>query len=319
MRTFFKILSVAFVVMICIVHSHAISSEQAEIYYQYLRVQGYPIVCLNEQGEQVPMLLYKGTNYIPIRTTGEWMGKTVSWNGKTNTISLSGSIDPTYHTKSAKKSYNYDEHFDKIDITLAPQIVVLVDGKIQNFYDANGSVVYPLISHGTTYLPLRSIGKLTGMEIAWRQTFYSTGGAQLMYLRTPLTSDQKAECESYLSGLEKRLSFFEYILYHDIQDVLRDSPEQVSVEYWKTTLPRLRQAFNAIKDYAPPTVPLLEYGYQEMCVTSQLYDSELDLATQALEQGDLNQVSNMCFASGVSLGDNVAYMQNVYYQPNTKN
>ncbi len=45
------------------------------------------------KGNAVHPLLNNGTNYLPVRAIGELMGKTVSWNGQTRTISLTGN-DP---------------------------------------------------------------------------------------------------------------------------------------------------------------------------------------------------------------------------------
>lgn len=41
------------------------------------------------QGNPVYVLLNSGTNYLPVRAIGELMGKAVSWNGQTRTITLS--------------------------------------------------------------------------------------------------------------------------------------------------------------------------------------------------------------------------------------
>ena len=42
------------------------------------------------QGKAVYPVLYQGTNYLPVRAIGELMGKSVSWNGATRTITLTG-------------------------------------------------------------------------------------------------------------------------------------------------------------------------------------------------------------------------------------
>ena len=41
-------------------------------------------------GKTVYPLLYQGSTYLPIRAIGELMGKRVDWDGKTNTVTLSG-------------------------------------------------------------------------------------------------------------------------------------------------------------------------------------------------------------------------------------
>lgn len=43
-------------------------------------------------GNRVYPLLYTGSTYLPIRAIGELMGKTVSWDGTTKTVTLSGSL-----------------------------------------------------------------------------------------------------------------------------------------------------------------------------------------------------------------------------------
>ena len=45
-------------------------------------------------GQTVSPLLYNGSIYLPIRAIGEIMGKTVSWNGNTDTVTLTGDTDP---------------------------------------------------------------------------------------------------------------------------------------------------------------------------------------------------------------------------------
>lgn len=45
----------------------------------------------NVNGQKVDPALYNGSIYLPIRAIGEIMGKTVSWDGTTQTVSISGS------------------------------------------------------------------------------------------------------------------------------------------------------------------------------------------------------------------------------------
>lgn len=48
----------------------------------------------NEQGNTVHPMLHSGSTYLPIRAIGELMGKTVSWNGQTKTITLAAPEAP---------------------------------------------------------------------------------------------------------------------------------------------------------------------------------------------------------------------------------
>ena len=53
-------------------------------------VDGTKRTFTDAKGNPVYVLLNSGTNYLPVRAIGELMGKTVSWDGQTRTITLSG-------------------------------------------------------------------------------------------------------------------------------------------------------------------------------------------------------------------------------------
>lgn len=44
---------------------------------------------------------------------------------------------------------------------------VKLDGQLQNLYDGNGNQVYPINYQGTTYLPIRAISNLLGIDVGW--------------------------------------------------------------------------------------------------------------------------------------------------------
>lgn len=57
-------------------------------------VDGVKRTFTDAKGNAVYVLLNSGTNYLPVRAIGELMGKTVSWNGQTRTITLTGDGAP---------------------------------------------------------------------------------------------------------------------------------------------------------------------------------------------------------------------------------
>ena len=53
-------------------------------------VDGTKRTFTEENGDVVHPILYQGTTYLPVRAIGNLMGKAVSWNGTTRTVTLSG-------------------------------------------------------------------------------------------------------------------------------------------------------------------------------------------------------------------------------------
>ena len=59
-------------------------------------------------------------------------------------------------------------------------IKIYVDGALITPKDANGNIVEPFISDGTTYLPVRAVGEALGKKVEW------DGKSQSVYLTTPI-------------------------------------------------------------------------------------------------------------------------------------
>lgn len=58
----------------------------------------------------------------------------------------------------------------QITATLDPDVAVTVDGVTQEFFDANGQRVYPILYNGSTYLPMRAVcEQLAGYKVGWDQ------------------------------------------------------------------------------------------------------------------------------------------------------
>lgn len=60
-----------------------------------VEVDGQVRTFADAKGRTVYPLLYQGSTYLPIRAIGELMGKSVAWDGKTNTVTLSGGGEVT--------------------------------------------------------------------------------------------------------------------------------------------------------------------------------------------------------------------------------
>lgn len=55
----------------------------------------------------------------------------------------------------------------RVQATLSPDVTVMVNGVRQEFRDAVGNAVYPIIYEGTTYLPVRPVAALAGYGVEW--------------------------------------------------------------------------------------------------------------------------------------------------------
>ncbi len=80
---------------------------------------------------------------------------------------------------------------ETVTVQLSPNINVKLDGEIQTMTDVNGNPVYPVLYGGTTYLPIRAVGNMLGLDVGW------DGAAQTVILEksdsktNPAKSDGK--------------------------------------------------------------------------------------------------------------------------------
>lgn len=163
----------------------------AQVWQKTYYVEGRNVFCADANGQRVPLLCYDGSIYLPLRTAGEWMGKNVGWDGATQTVTLSGSVEPVFRVDTDRSGFAETS----ASVAVWPDISVVVDGQKQELKAADGGRVYPLVYRETTYLPLRAIGELMGREVTWVSP---TAGKEFVYIRTPLTSAQEAEAKDFI-------------------------------------------------------------------------------------------------------------------------
>ena len=146
-----------------------------------VKVDGVTQTFFTAAGVQVHPVLYNGTTYLPVRAIGELMGKTVNWDQRTLTVTLSG----TRTTPATTGVRDTGPKQQVIRAQLRPDFTIIVDGVTRAFTDAKGSRVYPLLYQGSTYLPVRAIGELMGKTVAWdggtrTVTLSPSGGGSLV-------------------------------------------------------------------------------------------------------------------------------------------
>lgn len=152
----------------------------------WIQVDGVPALLLNEQGYSVYPLSYQGSIYIPLRSAGEWMGATVTWEPDTQTVSLTTGGEPRLLDRYLDQKLAISAHdtlseeewdawcdqstfevLNGVAATLRPDLTVQVDGTPLTFQNANGEPVYPIVFRDVTYLPVRSIGELLEKKVLW--------------------------------------------------------------------------------------------------------------------------------------------------------
>ena len=117
----------------------------------------------NSAGAEVHPILYNGTTYLPLRAIGELMDKNVNWDQANMIVSLSS-------TRTASDVQGTDDRnaaVRSVSAVLSSDITVLVDGVRQNFTDASGNAMLPLVYNGSIYLPLRAVAHLMGKTVGW--------------------------------------------------------------------------------------------------------------------------------------------------------
>ncbi len=55
-------------------------------------LNGEKQVAKDVNGKVVEPLIYEGTTYVPVRAVSEWLGKTVTWQGDTNSVFINDSV-----------------------------------------------------------------------------------------------------------------------------------------------------------------------------------------------------------------------------------
>lgn len=155
---------------------------------------------LNEHGRAGILLTYHGTVYMPLRSAGEWLGCTTSWNPQTKTVTFQSGGTPYFRPYqdseipplSEEEAQLWDDaYFKGAEIQLCSDIAVSMDGKPLNLVNASGTSVPLLLYRQEVYVPMRSIGTLCGLNVFWRWNGNPQSMGDILIYATP--SDTEAE------------------------------------------------------------------------------------------------------------------------------
>ena len=201
-------------VLACGTSAFAVSDVHATIYEDPVFVEGREVYCRTPTGKQTNYLSYNGTTYIPIRTAGEWMGKNVTWDEATKTITLDGTSEKVYHGQSTDRDVDTETQRqlrrDGTTVQLRDDITVVIDQITQNFKNASGQPVYPITYNDMNYLPVRNIGELLNMTVTYQPAIERVQGSAI-FMRTAMTDTQIKACEDYINDLKNSYSYTELV------------------------------------------------------------------------------------------------------------
>ena len=234
----------------------------------------------NEWGRPVTPVSYGGTVYIPLRTAGEWMGCTVAWDQRSQSVTLTGGGQPVVRSRDEAPELTPGELEELarrleqgVEAVLSPGISVLVDGVEQRFTNAGGEPVYPLEVQGVTYLPVRNVAGLCGREAAW-----VPGELDAIYLHRPLTQGERRALEDFLNACAR--------LYGAARTLVDGLPGQEEGEAL-AGLRALQGLMDDIQGLALPETPYARDRCQAVIGSAgELRETYLDGLVQRLERGE---------------------------------
>ena len=164
-------------------------------------MNGTPAIFFNEKGAQVPTFEFSGSTYLPVRSAGEWLGASVQWDGQNNTISLQTGESSTVHADSDLRFVKPSPCTDPITVTERKDIKVLLNGSPCTFTNAKGLAIYPISYQDVTYLPVRSIASLCGMDVVYDSPKAPDGASRpTIFLRNAVSDEQQQEIENYIAA-----------------------------------------------------------------------------------------------------------------------
>lgn len=308
-----RLLCTAMAATVLAIGSSALAASEAvkaKVFFRPVYVEGREIEASDGQGNESFYFAYNGTIYIPLRLAGGWSGKTVTWDGASRTVSLSGSTEKDF----GKEIVNFlpDELWDRVidgeslPVTIEKDIKIVVDGQTRVFKNVNGETIYPLNYKNALYLPVRNIGELAGMTVNYKQT--KTGVGTALFLRTAMTDEQIAAGDAYLKALWQCFSYNALKAQGKAMPILderqridgQDDLFEFMSECNNANRDELRsfaeigiEQMQKILDMPKPDCPVLEASFDELDERAQAGKEACEKVLAALDAG---QDTKTCWA-----------------------
>ena len=113
-------------------------------------------------GKDVPIFVYQGTTYAPLRALAEAYGLTVGYNAVKKLATVDGTPSGTFAGSKGR-----GQALTKTTALSVSSISIEVNGQVFRPRDANGKAVSVFVYNGTTYAPLRALAEAYGLTVSY--------------------------------------------------------------------------------------------------------------------------------------------------------
>lgn len=119
----------------------------------------------DDAGKPVPILLSRGTAYLPARVMGNMLGFAVDWEPDAQTVLLRDAAPENAGLETAGEASGGRE---EARAWRCPGVTVTYNGEVRPLRDVNGDRVCPIFFQDAVYLPVRAVAGLLGLIVDWR-------------------------------------------------------------------------------------------------------------------------------------------------------
>lgn len=133
----------------------------------YVTYNGEVQVMQDAAGNQLYPISCGGVTYLPVRAIGDMLGLEVGWDAASRTVLLD--VPDSGWTAAGDSAGTIPAAGSRMEITAAVAFdtSVAYNGELQPLEDASGNPVYPLSYEGVTYLPVRAVCTMLGIDVDW--------------------------------------------------------------------------------------------------------------------------------------------------------
>lgn len=224
-------------VLLCSLASPAFAAQNQTIVVDPINVMvgGKVFLPTDANGKDVPIFVYNGTTYAPLRALAEAYGLSVGYNAEKKLATVDGTPSGEFvGTKGTAQALTA-----RASLSVSP-INIEVNGTVFQPKDANGNAVSVFVYNGTTYAPLRALAEAYGLTVGYDSgkrlatvDFVAPNSLSFESVLSDINADKKAllENKGAFSGFSGWLKSDKNILSQAEIDSLTTFSDSKTVSY----------------------------------------------------------------------------------------